>query len=195
MSIPYNPSRCPHCKKKMDAGLRIHPACIDDYAQAQSEKSARAQAKRVLMAAKVDKALTKQRLTSMKTTGTLIAEAQAAFNAWVRKRDQLAGHACISSGKPLDWIGNGVDAGHYRSRGSAPHLRFDERNCHAQSKHDNRYLSGNVTGYRIALIARIGIDAVEALECDQTPRKYTKDQLIAIKREYAAKARALEAAQ
>jgi len=192
MSIPFKPKRCPHCKAKMDAGQRIHPDCIEGYAQAQAEKSARAQAKRVLMAAKVDKALTKQKLASMKTTGTLIAEAQAAFNTYVRRRDQLAGHACISSGKPLDWSGNGVDAGHYRSRGSAPHLRFDERNCHAQSKQENRYASGNATGYRIGLIARIGIEAVEALECDQTPRKYTKEQLIALKREYAAKARALE---
>ena len=195
MSIPFRPKRCPHCKGKMDAGLRIHPDCIEGYAQAQAEKSARAQAKRALMAAKVDKALTKQRREKLKSMGTLIAEAQKEFNTYVRKRDQLAGHACISSGKPLDWSGNGVDAGHYRSRGSAPHLRFDERNVHAQSKQENRYASGNATGYRIGLIARIGQDAVDALECDQTPRKYTKEQLIALRREYAAKARALEAAQ
>ena len=195
MSIPFKLKRCPHCKAKMEEGRRIHPDCIEGFAQAQAEKSARAQAKRVLMAAKVDKALTKQKLATFKSMGTLIAEAQKEFNTYVRKRDQLAGHACISSGKPLDWSGNGVDAGHYRSRGSAPHLRFDERNVHAQSKQENRYASGNATGYRVGLIARIGRDAVDALECDQTPRKYTKEQLIALKREYATKARALEAAQ
>lgn len=195
MSIPFKPARCPHCKKKMDAGQRIHPACIDDYAQAQAAKSARAQAKRVLMAAKVDKALTRQKRESLKSMGALIAEAQAAFNGWVRLRDQLAGHACISSSRPLEWLGNGVDAGHYRSRGSAPHLRFDERNCHAQSKHDNRYLSGNATGYRIGLIARIGLEAVEALECDQTLRKYSWDDLKAIKATYTAKTKALKEMQ
>ncbi len=126
---------------------------------------------------------------SMKSMGKLIAEAQTAFNFWVRTRDQLAGHACISSGKPLDWTGNAVDAGHYRSRGSAPHLRFDERNCHAQTKQENRYASGNATGYRLGLIARLGLEVVDALECDQQPRKYTREQLIAIKTEYAAKAR------
>lgn len=192
MSIPFKPKRCPHCKGKMEAGLRIHPACIEGYSQAQAEKSARAQAKRALMAAKVDKALTKQRLASLKTTGKLIAEAQTAFNAYIRLRDQLAGHACISSGRPLDWSGNGVDAGHYRSRGSAPHLRFDERNCHAQSKQENRYASGNATGYRVGLIARIGMEALEALECDQTPRKYGRDDLKAIKAQYAAKTKQLK---
>ena len=128
----------------------------------------------------------------LKSRGQLIAEAQAAFNLFIRLRDQLAGHACISSGKPLDWNGNAVDAGHYRSRGAAPHLRFDERNCHAQSKHDNRYLSGNITGYRLGLIERIGLDAVDALESDQAPKRYTREALIAIKQGYALRAKALK---
>ena len=130
---------------------------------------------------------------SMKSRGQLIAEAQAAFNQWVRLRDQLAGHCCISSGKPLDWSGNAVDAGHYRSRGSAPHLRFIESNCHAQSKHDNRYGAGNVVGYRLGLIERIGLEAVEALEADQEPRRYTADDLKQIKATYQAKTKALKA--
>ena len=193
MSIPFKPQRCPHCKKKMDAGQRIHPACIDDFAQAQAAKSARAQAKRALMAAKVDKALTRQKRESLKSMGQLTAEVQTAFNQFIRARDY--GKPCISSGVAMDWNGNGVDAGHYRSRGSAPHLRFDERNVHAQSKHDNRYLSGNVTGYRLGLIARIGIEAVEALECDQTLRKYSRDDLKAIKATYTAKTKQLREIQ
>ena len=193
MSIPFKPQRCPHCKKKMDAGQRIHPACIEGYAQAQAAKSARAQAKRALMAAKVDKALNRQKLDKLKTMGQLTIEAQTAFNQFIRARDY--GKPCISSGLPMDWNGNGVDAGHYRSRGSAPQLRFDELNCHAQSKHDNRYLSGNVTGYRLGLIARIGLEALEALECDQTLRKYSRDDLKAIKATYTAKTKQLREIQ
>jgi hypothetical protein len=121
-----------------------------------------------------------------------LKEAQTAFNTFIRARDRAAGHHCISSGKPLDWSGNQVDAGHYRSTGAAPHLRFNEDNCHAQSKHDNQYLSGNAVDYRLGLIARIGIERVEALEADQTPRKYTVDELKAIKAEYRRKARELE---
>jgi hypothetical protein len=130
----------------------------------------------------------------LKSRGEHMRETQIAFNAYIRLRDQIAGHACISSGKPLDWSGNAVDAGHYRSVGSAPHLRFDERNCHAQSKQDNRFLSGNAVDYRIGLIARIGLEAVDALEADQSVRKYTVDDLKAIKAHYRALARELKRA-
>jgi hypothetical protein len=129
---------------------------------------------------------------ALKTRSQWMKEAQQAFNAFVRLRDQLAGHACISSGRALDWSGNAVDAGHYRSVGSAPHLRFNEDNCHAQSKHDNQYKSGNAVDYRIGLIDRIGLERVEALEADQTPRHNTIDELKQIKATYKAKLRALK---
>ena len=133
----------------------------------------------------------KQRL---KTKGDHIREAQQAFNEYIRWRDRIAGYPCISSGKPLDWRANAVDAGHYRSRGSAPHLRFDERNCHAQSKQDNRFLSGNVVDYRINLIKRIGLEAVEALESDQSERHYTIEDLQDIKAKYREMTRELKRA-
>jgi hypothetical protein len=132
------------------------------------------------------------RKEDLKSRGDYMRDAQRAFNDFIRVRDQLAGHACISSGRPLDWAGNAVDAGHYRSVGAAPHLRFDERNCHAQSKQDNRYLSGNAIDYRIGLIKRIGLLAVEELEADQSVRKYTKEDLKAITAEYRAKTRKLK---
>ena len=134
----------------------------------------------------------KVRKEKLKSRSDHMREAQQAFNAYIRARDQAAGHLCISSGKPLDWSGNAVDAGHYRSVGSAPHLRFDERNCHAQSKQDNRFLSGNAVDYRIGLIARIGQEAVDALEADQSVRKYTVDEIKAIKAKYRAKTRELK---
>ena len=137
----------------------------------------------------------KVRKEALKTRGDHIREAQQAFNEFIRTRDQAAGHLCISSGKPLDWSGNAVDAGHYRSVGSAPHLRFDERNCHAQSKQDNRFLSGNAVDYRIGLIARIGQEAVDSLESDQSVRKYTVDEIKAIKATYRAKTRELKKGQ
>ena len=145
--------------------------------------------------AQADRREIKVRKEALKTRGDHIREAQQAFNEYIRTRDQAAGHFCISSGKPLDWSGNAVDAGHYRSVGSAPHLRFDERNCHAQSKQDNRFLSGNAVDYRIGLIARIGQEAVDALEADQSVRKYTVDEIKAIKATYRAKTRELKKGQ
>jgi hypothetical protein len=140
----------------------------------------------------IDRKELKVRKEKLKGRGDYMREAQQAFNEFIRWRDRLAGHACISSGRPLDWAGNAVDAGHYRSVGSAPHLRFDERNCHAQSKQDNRYLSGNAVDYRIGLIARIGLEAVEALEADQAPRKPSTDDLKVITAKYRALVRQLK---
>lgn len=163
------------------------PKCglaIKDVHQAKARKSL----------AQVGRADIKVRKEALKSRGDHMREAQQAFNEFIRARDQAAGHPCISSGKPLDWSGNAVDAGHYRSVGSAPHLRFDERNCHAQSKQDNRFLSGNAVDYRIGLVARIGQEAVDALESDQSVRKYTVEEIKAIKAEYRAKTRELKRA-
>lgn len=125
-----------------------------------------------------------------------IAEAQKAFNAFCRERDR--NQQCISCDVHLASLasqpGGSADCGHYRSRGSAPHLRFHEQNAHGQCKRCNRYKAGNVTEYRWRLIARIGLAAVEALEADQTQRKWTVEELIAIKAHYKAKTKKLKEA-
>ena len=164
------------------------PDCAVVIARGKQEKKRKAMAT-------IERREIKVRKEKLKTRSDHMREAQQAFNEYIRTRDQAAGHFCISSGKPLDWSGNAVDAGHYRSVGSAPHLRFDERNCHAQSKQDNRFLSGNAVDYRIGLIARIGQEAVDALESDQSVRKYTVDEIKAIKAEYRAKTRELKKGQ
>ena len=172
-------SVCAETFRPQRMGMRVcSPACAAVQGRRDSQKQER----------KADR----ERKAALKTRSDWMKEAQIVFNQFVRLRDQLAGHACISSGRPLDWSGNAVDAGHYRSVGSAPHLRFNEDNCHAQSKHDNQYKSGNAVDYRIELIARIGLARVEALEADNTPRHYTIDDLKRIKAEYAAKLRALK---
>lgn len=161
------------------------PACALATAPANREKARKS-------LATIERREIKVRKEKLKSKGEHMKDAQRAFNQYIRARDQLAGHACISSGKPLDWSGNAVDAGHYRSVGAAPHLRFDERNCHAQSKQDNRFLSGNAVDYRVGLIARIGLAEVESLEADHSVRKYTIADLKAITAAYRAKTRALQ---
>lgn len=129
----------------------------------------------------------------LKTRSDWMKDAQKAFNAFIRQRDKDTD--CICCGASLDPTGpgGGVDAGHYRSVGSAPHLRFDERNCHAQTKKCNRYGAGRAVDYRRGLIARIGLAAVEALESDQAPRKFTIDELKAITQKYRQLTRQLQA--
>lgn len=66
----------------------------------------------------------------------------------------------------------GWDAGHYRSRGSASHLRFNLLNIHKQCVKCNRFNSGNAVDYRIRLIKRIGEDNVIRLENNNNPESF-----------------------
>jgi hypothetical protein len=173
------------CRKEFTPYRSIQPCCsiVCEHDWIMSERARKERSER------------QEGLRALKRKADHIAEAQVAFNAFIRLRDQLASHPCISSGKPLDWSGNNVDAGHYRSRGSAPHLRFNENNVHAQSKQENRYKAGNAVDYRLGLIARIGLAAVEALECDQEPRRWTIEELQEIKAFYRAKTKTLKGQQ
>lgn len=115
-----------------------------------------------------------------KSLPSIKKEAQQAFNAYIRARDHYL--PCISSGNPASIGSNEFDCGHYKSVGSAPHLRFNLHNAHKQSKHDNCYLSGNIVEYRKNLIDRIGIDKVEALESNYEYRKFDKEYCRRIKK-------------
>lgn len=145
--------------------------------------------------AKDDRRQTRAQLEALKTVPKLKQEAQREVNRFVRARDRLAGHGCICCGQPLTWQsgrGGAVDAGHYRSTGSADHLRFDLDNIHAQRADCNRYRAGRAVDYRLGLIARIGLARVEALESNNIPVKWTRDGLRQIRDEYRRKANELE---
>ncbi|MGY6772123.1 recombination protein NinG [Gallibacterium sp. ZY190522] len=138
----------------------------------------------------------KKRLSALKeenkTKGQLIKEAQEAVNRYIRVRDE--NKECISCGKPLvsERLGGGFDAGHYRSRGSSPHLRFYTLNIHGQCKRCNRHLGGNYHEYRVGLIERLGIKKVEEIEADNRERKYTEEDLRRIKRIFNKKTRLIQ---
>jgi hypothetical protein len=188
-------TRCPACKGKLLEGQRIHPDCIESFAEQQGAKAERAKAKAVKMAQKVERETDKARKEALKGIPDLLKEAQVAFNAFIRSRD--VEKPCICCGKPLgvNDLGGSHDAGHYRSVGSASHLRFNEDNVHAQRKICNRWGAGRAVDYRIGLIARIGLERVEALESDNTPRKWRREELIEIKETYRRKLRELKSAQ
>ena len=150
-------------------------------------------ASRLVKAAKKEEAeRTKARKAAIKRIPDLIKEAQFVFNAYIRARDKAK--ECICCGQDLgkSEIGGNYDAGHYRSTGSASHLRFNEDNCHAQRKVCNRYGAGRAVDYRIGLIARIGLERVEALEANNTTHKWQRDELIEIKQTYKRKLKELQ---
>jgi hypothetical protein len=132
------------------------------------------------------------RKAAIKTIPELIREAQTSFNAYIRHRDK--DQPCICCGHPLGTgeVGGAFDCGHYRSVGSASHLRFDERNAHGQRKVCNRYGAGRAVDYRIGLIARRGLAVVEALETDNRVHRWTREELIQIRDTYRAKVKALK---
>lgn len=139
-----------------------------------------------------ERATTRARKEAIKRISDLIREAQVAFNAFIRARDER--QPCICCGQPLSVgdVGGKFDCGHYRSTGSASHLRFHEDNAHGQRKVCNRYGAGRAVDYRIGLIARIGLDRVEALEASNTPHKWAREELIAIKSDYRKKLKEMQ---
>ena len=193
--MTFKRTRCPHCKGKLNPGQRIHPDCIEAYAEAEEAKAKRKAMKQAVMQAKVERAETRRRKEAAKTPQKLKKEAEREFNAFIRARD--AHLPCISCGAaPPDLSGlhAGRDAGHYRSVGSAAHLRYHEDNVHAQCVHCNQWKAGCAVDYRIGLIARIGEARVVALETDSKPRKWMDDELREIRDSYRAKLKELKAA-
>jgi hypothetical protein len=168
--------------------------CALRLVESENAKAARKAEKQRKAAEKLERDTDKARREALKTIPQLIAEAQSAFNLYVRLRDRRRG--CISCGTSLPdgGVGGGYDCGHYRSRGSASHLRFEPDNAFGQCKACNRYGNGRPLEMRLGAIERIGLARVEAIEADNTPRKWTREGLRAIKAEYQAKANELKKA-
>jgi hypothetical protein len=115
-----------------------------------------------------------------KTRAQWMREAQAAFNAWVRRRDE--GKPCISCGRMHEgqW-----HAGHYRTTKAAPELRFHPLNVWRQCSACNVHLSGNITAYRASLVSKLGLGIVEWLEGHHEPVRWSIEDLQEIKAYYS----------
>ena len=120
----------------------------------------------------------RQAKDKLKTRSDWLREAQTAFNAYIRERDKY--EHCISCGRQP----RKRNAGHYKSVGSSPELRFHPFNCNLQCEHCNTYKSGNQTEYRIHLVRRIGLANVEWLEGPHSAQKLTIDEIKEIKQYY-----------
>ena len=174
--------RCSNCRKKVasdDALVSQLKAfccytCLKEFTAKNADKIADKVRKEKRQTDKVKK-------EKLKTKGEWTKEAQTAFNAYVRWRDRL--EPCISCGNYTcdQSVGGNWDAGHYRSTGSAPHLRFHLWNCHKQCVKCNRYLSGNVADYRVALVWKLGHERLEYIESLNEPKNYSIEDLKRIK--------------
>lgn len=182
--------KCKDCKEVFQPIIAIQPRCVPcaiikgrDDTKKKHEQSRKKHEK-------AERKSIRKRKEALKSRGDYIKEAQASFNKFIRARDSEL--PCISCGCfTSDRLGGGWDAGHYRSRGSAPELRFEELNCHKQCKKCNQYLSGNVTEYRKGLLAKIGLEKIEWLEGPHELKKPTINELKDIKKKYNAASRAI----
>ena len=129
-----------------------------------------------------------ERKEKLKSRADYAKDCQQAFNEWVRLRDSAL--PCVSCGRHHD---GQYHAGHYRTVSASPELRFEPLNVHKQCAPCNNHKSGDIVNYRIELVKRIGIEAVEWIEGPHEPKRYTIEDLKAITAEYRLKTRQFKA--
>ena len=173
------PRKCKVCKTEYNPFNSTQavcgPRCAIELVNANKEKKRRKD--------------TQERKRKLKTRSELLREAQAAVNSYIRARDK--GKPCISCdcAETDKGVGGHFDAGHYRSRGSAPHLRYNVLNIFGQCKKCNLYLSGNYSEFRKGIIKRYGKEYVERIESLYYSKKYTREYLERIKKIFNKRAR------
>lgn len=177
------PKKCRICPEKFIPRNSLHiccsPSCAYKYATQQSER------KKKREEAEQRKAWNKRK-ADVKPLKHWEDMTQRVVNDYVRERDREL--PCISCGT---WDTVQWEAGHYRSRGAASHLRYNEDNLAKQCHRCNCELSSNAIHYREGLIARIGLQRVVALESNNEPHRYTREELERIRARYRALHRAL----
>lgn len=175
--------RCKACKKKLPIDeamiVNINAFCNWECCLAYTKTDA---------AKKVEKKMRRreriENKEKLKTLHHRLAEAQIAFNSYIRIRDKWK--PCVSCGTPPTEYGRGGsrDASHYLARGSSKggsFNRFNWANVHSSCKKCNRFLAGNLVPYRVELIKRIGLDRVEAIENTNKIKKWNHTDLKRIK--------------
>lgn len=125
-------------------------------------------------AKKSDKKLLKERATEY-------------CNRYIKLRDR--NEPCISCGEHKPW--DQWNAGHYRNKGSSDALRYDERNINLECVSCNLYDDKHLLRYKVNLINKIGLAAVEELDNDRRVSDWTAETLQAVIDDYKARIIAL----
>ncbi len=90
-----------------------------------------------------------------KSKPNLVKKLDRIYSLYIRLRDVMPnGYVrCISCGQIKSF--EDVDCGHFHSRRHMA-TRYDEDNCHAECKFDNRFSSDHLIAYQCNLIRKIG---------------------------------------
>ena len=97
-----------------------------------------------------------------KSISSLKKKLDRIFSIWIRKRDSnFQGYiSCISCQSVIHWTE--ADASHYVSRNHNI-TRYDTKNVNSSCRKCNRYLSGNIPEYTLALDRKYGKKTAEKL--------------------------------
>lgn len=166
--------KCRICKQPFVKIRPLQPTC-NEY-ECKVAYATNVATKAIEIKKKAEKKVLKEKT---KTLSDYLKELQVVFNKYIRLRD--VNLPCISCQRHHK---GQYHAGHYRSVGAAPQLRFNELNVNKQCSACNNHKSGNVVEYRINLIKKIGIVAVEWLEAENKPAKYTVNEVLELKKHY-----------
>ncbi|WP_395589441.1 recombination protein NinG [Pseudomonas sp. TR47] len=179
---------CKACGTKFRPSLSTQKACGVQCALALAKKPENQAVARKAIAQRERREI-QVRKQKLKSRADHLKEAQVVVNQYIRLRD--ADLPCVSCGRFHDgqW-----HAGHFRSAGGHPELRFEPLNIWRQCAPCNTHKSGDLVNYRAELVRRIGAEKVEWLEGPHEAKRYTIDDLKAIKAEYRAKIKALKEA-
>lgn len=148
--------KCPICKKKYEPKHSEIEPCPQYSCRVIMYEKANKKLKQ--KAEKEKKIAKKQMKESLLTKSDYEKLLQTEINTICRLIDK--GHLCISSDREL---GKKHDAGHFRSRKSAPSIRFNLLNIWAQSVEQNKHKSGNTLGYIENIKRLYGIEIVEEI--------------------------------
>jgi hypothetical protein len=167
-------TRCPSCKAKLEAGQRIHPECIDAYAEKQAAKAAATKAKADAKRRKMDRATDRAKRRSMEKISAVEERCRKIVQEIARIRDRHLG--CISCDKPANWDGQ-WHGSHYRSHGGCSSLQFHLWNINRACWICNKLYSGRVDMQKVGIVERYGQERLEWLDNQPKSQKFTRDYL------------------
>lgn len=188
--VSFKPRPCKTCRRIFTPDrfgkVCCSPSCAISYSRRSGPPSQSAASKRVRAAER------KEQKAAVMTLSKIKNLAQREVNRYIRERDYLLG--CISCNAPQNYDGQWT-AGHYRTTKAADHLRFHEDNLAKQCGQCNYHKSGNIGEFRLGLIERIGIARVEAIENNNETKRWEREELHAIRRDYLNRWKTLKAAR
>jgi hypothetical protein len=180
--------RCKICRQKFTPAFdNVRWCCPEHGAQFALVELEKKRVKQRKAMVKKERDAWRKRKEAVKPLKHWIDLTQRAVNDVCRETALANGEGCISCGAKT---ANAWHAGHYRTTAAAGHLRFTRININLQCDACNLHKSGNIEAYRISLVARCGEAAIQELENNNTPHRWTREELKEIRLTALAELRA-----